>query len=112
MRAPTTTFGLKGESEVVGGTGAREATCQVWLFNGYSTGAACQTAINTLVNLVNKTGTLAETGNITRNFANVNLVGVDIDDGPIPVTGSSVRSGYSGWMAVVTLRFRQLKVPA
>lgn len=109
LRSEVRTMGLRGATEVRGKTGARDFTLEHTLFNDYSTSSACNTAIVNLEALVNTNGSLVETGAIERTFGLCNLVGVRRIRGPIPCTGASSISGYSGWMAVLELTFRQLR---
>lgn len=109
QRTETATSGLRGISELRGELTGGEFVVNVTLFNSYSTAAACYSAIAALRNLQGKNGTLAETGNRTFSEANVTLVDVALNRGPIPCTGASTVSGYSGWMAELQLRFRRLR---
>lgn len=109
LRSEVMTMGLRGATEVRGQTGARDFTFEHTLFNSYSTSSACNDAIVNLEALVNTNGSLVETGNISRTFGNCTLISVRRILGPIPVTGASSASGYSGWMAVIELTFRQLR---
>ena len=109
LRSEVMTMGLRGATEVRGKTGARDFTLEHTLFDSYSTSSACDTAIVNLESLVNTNGTLVETGLVSRTFANCTLISVRRMRGPIPVTGASSASGYSGWMAVLELTFRQLR---
>ena len=102
-------MGLRGVTEVRGQTAARDFAVQVTTFNSYSTSSACEDALVNLEALQNTNGTLATTGLITRTLENCTLVSVRRLRGPIPVTGASSASGYSGWMAVIELTFRQLR---
>lgn len=109
LRSEVMTMGLRGATEVRGKTGARDFTLEHTLFDSYSTSSACDTAIVNLESLVNTNGSLVETGLVSRTFANCTLISVRRMRGPIPVTGASSASGYSGWMAVLELTFRQLR---
>lgn len=109
LRSEVMTMGLRGATEVRGKTGARDFTLEHTLFDSYSTSSACDTAIVNLESLVNTNGSLVETGLVSRTFANCTLISVRRMRGPIPVTGASSASGYSGWMAVIELTFRQLR---
>ncbi|TXH10550.1 MAG: hypothetical protein E6R03_15325 [Hyphomicrobiaceae bacterium] len=111
LRSEVQTMGLKGATEVRGQTAARDFSVEVTLYNSYSTSLACDTAIVNLEAMVNTHGSLVETGNISRTFANCTLVAVRRIRGPIPVSGSvTISSGtYTGWMAMLELTFRQLR---
>jgi len=109
LRSEVMTMGLRGATEVRGKTGPRDFTLQHTLFDSYSTSSACNDAIVNLEALVNTNGSLVETGPISRPFANCTLISVRRMRGPIPVTGASSAPGYSGWMAVLELTFRQLR---
>ena len=109
LRSEVSTMGLKGATEVRGQTGGRDFTFQHTLFNGYTTSSACDSAIVNLEALQNTNGSLVETGLISRTFRNCTLISVRRTRGPIPVTGASSVSGYSGWMATLELTFRQLR---
>jgi len=102
-------MGLRGATEVRGKTGARDFTLEHTLFDSYSRSSAGNDAIVNLESLVNTNGSLVETGLISRTFANCTLISVRRMRGPIPVSGASSASGYSGWMAVLELTFRQLR---
>jgi len=109
LRSEVATAGTRGATEVRGQTAAREFQVNVTLFNSYSTSSACNTAIVNLEALQNTNGSLVETGLISRTFGNCTLVSVRRLRGPIPVSGASSVSGYSGWMAELELTFRQLR---
>jgi hypothetical protein len=109
LRSEVQTMGLRGATEVRGQTGARDFTFEHTLFNGYASSSDCETALVNLEALTNTNGSLVETGLISRTFANCTLMTVRRVRGPIPVTGASSASGYSGWMAVIELTFRQLR---
>lgn len=98
-------FGLAGETEIVGARGGRAISVRLVLHNGYSNAAACLTALDTLLGRQGEHGTLAETGNLTRDFANTTLKSVTLEQGPLPPSGT-----ISGWFALCTLQFRQLKL--
>lgn len=109
QRTETATSGLRGISELRGELMGGEFLVKVDLFNNYSTAAAVYSAIATLRNLQGKNGTLAETGNRTFSESNINLVKVDLLRGPMPCSGASTVSGFSGWMAELQLTFRRLR---
>jgi hypothetical protein len=109
LRTETVTAGTRGATEVRGQTGAREFVVRVTLFNSYSTSSACVSAIVNLEALQNTNGTLVENELIAQTFKNCTLLNVRRLRGPIPCTGASSRSGYSGWMAELELTFRQLR---
>lgn len=111
MRTPTQTMGLKGETEVIGRAGPRDAEIEHFLFGSFATGAACQAALDVIGRLQTRNGRLAETGAIVRNFDNVTLLQVSLVSGPFPLIGHSTISGFTGWGAKLKLVFRQLKVP-
>lgn len=104
-------MGLNGATQVVGGNTTSQFSCQVTLYNSFSTSSSCITAINSVKALQSKTGTIVETGNISQTLTNCHLDKVDVIREPIPISGAtSISPGtYTGWMAVLQLTFTQLR---
>lgn len=94
-------FTAEGGSRIVGEKQARDITCELWLHSSYSTRALAQTALTTLETELGKTKTL--TNSIGEAYQQCNLASITIDEGP-------VNRPPLGWMFVLTLTWRQLKV--
>ena len=99
-------FGVKGVSQIVGKTGSRMLTCEVYL-DGYSTLPLLRTAVKTIQNKAGQlTGTLTETveGNAT-TYGNCTFLGFKPASKPM-----KDGSGVNGWFINGTLHWLQRKV--
>lgn len=108
-------WGIKEESEIVGGRGGRELSCYIWLHNKYATRQKVEEAITTINSWVGMHGVLVEednTNNVKLTYNNVTFAGFAREAmagrdsrGPIRDFAGTVDGG---WIQPGTLLFRQL----
>jgi hypothetical protein len=108
-------WGLRGESEIVGGKAGRALTCYIWLHNRYANRLDIENAITTINSWVGENGVLVEEdthNNVTLTFNEVTFEGFTREviqgrdsNGPLRDYAGTIDGG---WFQPGTLAFRQL----
>ena len=96
-------FGVIGKSEIPGGIGSRQITAPFWFYNSFESGADLADALYDLDSYIGTSGTLTETGTISRTWEKTTFDGFSRDS-----SKGMIFSAQLGWLIIGTLNFTQL----
>jgi len=99
-------WGQHGEIQVYGGQGGRPVSVTMVFHNSWTTEKKLEKALFGLLKLTGTNGTLKETGNVTRTFADCTFDGVEELSGPLEDIAGTIDGG---WFIDIRLNFYQLK---
>lgn len=102
-------WGVVGESETRGQRGGRMISIRLLYHNQHSTVATIQAALKALNDRVGEFGDLVLTGAGARTFRHCTFEGFQIEVGPLPGPVFGADPPDSGWFAIGTLTFYQLR---
>ncbi len=106
QRFPTKYAGIKGESEIIGGTGSRMVEIPMVIFGEWESAGQLQEFLNTLTDLVGTNETVEIESNAEQGpYDNCTLVDWQPVRMPLPDVAGTLDGG---WFMYIMLRFIQL----